>query len=352
MYDRLQGLSLTLENVSLEPLSLATPVGWTRESTVVVFSGAGCTGRGEDVCYGAADQHAFRATEGAVLRPLLGATTFGEFSERLDALDLFDPPPARATDRHFRRWAVESAALDLALRQNGRSLAEVLDRSGRPVRYSVSTGLGTPPSTRALERVRAVDSAATFKVDLSEAWTQETVELLAAFGGVTTVDLKAHYRTADFRGPKPDAAIYRAIAEGLPDVWIEDPEWTGPAWDALAEHRDRVTWDAVLHSVADFDRLPAPPRCVNIKPSRFGRVAELLAVYELCEREGIAMYGGGQFELGPGRTQIQTLASLFHPDGANDVSPSGFNAEELDADLPVSPLAAASFGEATGFGLG
>ena len=36
------------------------------------------------------------------------------------------------------------------------------------------------------------------------------------------------------------------------------------------------------------------------------------------------MYGGGQFELGPGRGQIQYLASVFHPDGPNDVAPTGF----------------------------
>ena len=34
------------------------------------------------------------------------------------------------------------------------------------------------------------------------------------------------------------------------------------------------------------------------------------------------MYGGGQFELGHGREQIQRLASLFYADGPNDVAPS------------------------------
>ena len=37
------------------------------------------------------------------------------------------------------------------------------------------------------------------------------------------------------------------------------------------------------------------------------------------------MYGGGQFELGPGRGQIQLLASIFHPDTPNDVAPGGYN---------------------------
>ena len=34
------------------------------------------------------------------------------------------------------------------------------------------------------------------------------------------------------------------------------------------------------------------------------------------------------FELGPGRGQIQYLASLFHPDGPNDVAPRAYNDPE------------------------
>ena len=40
------------------------------------------------------------------------------------------------------------------------------------------------------------------------------------------------------------------------------------------------------------------------------------------------MYGGGQYELGPGRLQIQRLASVFYPDGPNDVAPSAYNEGE------------------------
>jgi len=76
---------------------------------------------------------------------------------------------------------------------------------------------------------------------------------------------------------------------------------------------------------------------MNIKPSRFGPLRELFAAYEHCAAEGIAMYGGGQFELGPGRGQIQYLASLFHPAGPNDVAPVAFNVG-VAAGLPESPL--------------
>ena len=59
------------------------------------------------------------------------------------------------------------------------------------------------------------------------------------------------------------------------------------------------------------------------------------------------MYGGGQFELGPGRGQIQYLASLFHPEGPNDAAPGGYNDPDPPPGLPDPPLPVAA--EAVGF---
>ena len=50
------------------------------------------------------------------------------------------------------------------------------------------------------------------------------------------------------------------------------------------------------------------------------------------------MYGGGQAELGVGRGQIQLLAALFHPNGVNDIAPSGYDWAEFPRDLEPSPL--------------
>ena len=68
---------------------------------------------------------------------------------------------------------------------------------------------------------------------------------------------------------------------------------------------------------------------MNVKPSRFGSIERLFAAYDYCAEHGIGAYGGGQFELGVGRDQIQLLAALFHPDTPNDVAPGGFNASSL-----------------------
>ena len=78
---------------------------------------------------------------------------------------------------------------------------------------------------------------------------------------------------------------------------------------------------------------------MNIKPSRFGSVKRLFEAIDGCLERGIVLYGGGQFELGPGRPQIQALASLFYHDAPNDVAPSGYHSPEPQAGLAGSPLA-------------
>ena len=140
----------------------------------------------------------------------------------------------------------------------------------------------------------------------------------------------------------PDAELYTRVADAFPEAWIEDPALTPDTLRVLEPYRDRITWDAAIHEWSDVEALPFRPRCLNCKPSRFGSVRRLFDFYDACEREGIALYGGGQFELGPGRPQIQLLASIFHADAPNDVAPGGYNAASPVAGLPTSPLAVAS----------
>jgi hypothetical protein len=115
----------------------------------------------------------------------------------------------------------------------------------------------------------------------------------------------------------------------------------------LEPYHDRITWDALIHSIDDIESLPFPPRMVNIKPSRIGGLPKLFATYDYCAERGIRAYGGGQFELGPGRGQAQYLASLFHPDAPNDLAPAGYNENDPPAGLPDSPLPPAP--DAVGF---
>ena len=336
-YDALAGLPLEVEHYALEPLEQDVSSDFTRRTTVIRLRGGGEEGVGEDVTYDA-NEHELLERAGPV-HDLAGRYTFDSFSELLGSLDLFPSGTPKFPEwRLYRRWAFESAALDLALRQGGRSLADALGRAAAPVRYVVSLRLGEPASLGPVQRRLELYPEMRFKLDPTSSWTPALVDELAALACVDIVDLKGAYRGTIVDQPA-DAELYRLVAEGFPAAWIEDPDLTHPdTARALERYHDRITWDAPIHSVEDIEALPFPPRTINVKPSRIGSVRKLLEVYDHCADRGIGAYGGGQFELGPGRSQIQHLAAIFHPDGPNDVAPVGFHDSQPGRGLPTSPL--------------
>ena len=317
-------LAVEVEATELERLEMQLGE-WTRATTVVRLLGGGHEGVGEDVTY-QPELHDDPP------RPEVGGSwTLASFSARLDGFDFFGAQkPLDAAARDYRRWAWESAALDLALRQSGLTLADAIHRRPRPVTYVVSTRAENVAPL--LERHPDLH----FKLDPSRDWSDELFDELEATGRVDTADYKGVFR-GDFGNP-PDAELYARVAEAFPRAWLEDPGLNEETDRVLEPHRDRITWDAPIHSLADVEALPFVPKCLNVKPSRFGTLARLFEFYEACESRGIALYGGGQFELGPGRVQIQELASLFHPDAPNDVAPGVFNTTAVPDDAPPSPL--------------
>jgi hypothetical protein len=334
LYERVAGLPLVIDAIELESASFEVSAQFTRTTTTVKLRGgpSGRTrlvGAGEDVIYDAQEHQ----PDYLARVDLTGSWTIDSFSKRLGQEDLFPRgEPAQAAYRDYRRWAFESAALDLALAQSGRSLEELLGREARPAHFVSST------RTASLAGWLKLYPGLRFKLDATADWTDELVTSLASLGKVDVVDLKGAYHGTSVDNPA-DPALYRRVAELLPDTWIEDPALTPETDAVLAPHRERITWDAPIHSWADVEALPFPPRCLNSKPSRFGSLERLFEFYDRCAERGIALYGGGQFELGVGRGQIQLLAALFHPDGPNDVAPGGYNESSPRAGLPTSPLA-------------
>ena len=314
--DALLELPLVVDGYELEGLAIDVSTGFRRLTTVVHLQGAGQEGVGEDVTYVAEIQERFQS--GGPVLPLAGEHTIDSYSRALPDMD------------DYRRWAFESAALDLALRQAGRSLADAAGREVAPLTFVVSTRQG-------IEKWRDLYPGLRFKIDAEDDWTDETVAELAGTGVIDTVDLKGYYRGTSV-DLAPDAELYRLVCEGFPDAWIEDAWVDETTRPVLEPHAQRLTWDAPVHSVADAEALPFTPRCLNVKPSRFGSVRRLLEFHAWASERGIRLYAGGQFELGPGRGQAQYLASLFHPDAPNDVAPAAFNAAGPRPGLPTSPL--------------
>jgi hypothetical protein len=317
LWDRIAGLEVKVDDYALQRRESSTPSGWSRVTTTVVLEGDGSTGEGEDVTY-EAELH-----DGVPADLMLAGTwSIEDFSRRLDDFEQLA--------EGYRRWAFEGAALDLALRQNELGLGAAVEREERPVRFVVST-------RSAPERWLEVAPELEFKLDAEEDWDRALLGHLRELDRVRVVDLKAYYRGTSV-DLAPDPELYRAVVEELPDVIVEDPWLEDGLREALAGAEDRLSFDAPIHSLSDLDGLPLEPRWLNIKPSRFGTTRGLLETIEACEERGIQMYGGGQYELGPGRPQIQRLASVFYPDGPNDVAPSEYNEGEPRAGLPQSPL--------------
>jgi hypothetical protein len=319
LWESLAGLEVRVDGYALQRRESTTPSGWTRVTTTVVLRGDGATGEGEDVTY---DAEMHDGVPDDLM--LAGTRSLDELSRHLDEEELLA--------EGYRRWAFESAMLDLALRQNELGLGAALGREERPVRFVVST-------RAAPERWLEVAPELEFKLDAEEDWDRPLLRCLRALDRVRVVDLKAYYRGTSV-DLAPDPELYRAVAEELPDAIIEDAWLEDGLREALEGAEDRLSFDAPVHSLGDLDGLPLEPRWLNIKPSRFGTVRGLLETIEACEERGIRMYGGGQFELGPGRPQIQRLASVFYPDGPNDVAPSAYNEGEPREGLPQSPLPA------------
>ncbi len=344
LWPRLAGLRLAIEGCQFERLHAVLTHEFERVTTSVRLIGAGVDGLGEDVSPFREDGTALHETRPEL--PLVGEWTLAGFCQHLATLDLWPKPPEWGGALRFRRWAFESAALDLALRQAGRSLHDALGLEPSPLRFVNSLGLGKEPSIEPLRRRLARSPGVRFKLDAEATWSPGLVDAVAATGAVDTIDFKGHYGF-DVKDPGALGALYDRVLAAFPDAYLEDPHDLPEIAQRLGDHLERVSYDAPIRNADDIGATPLAARVVNVKPSRIGSLRELFEIYARCARDGRPMYGGGMGELGVGRGQIELLASLFHADAPNDVAPSAYNQEDPAGDLPASPLTPRP--EATGF---
>ena len=335
LWPRLAGLPLVVEACEYERLHAVLAYEFDRFTTHVRLVGAGVDGLGEDVSVFREDGTALHQTRPAL--PLDGEWTLAGFCEHLATLDLWHAPPEWEAALRLRRWAFESAALDLALRQAGRSLHEVLGLEPRPVRFVNSLGLGKEPSIEPVHRRLHRSPGVRFKLDAEATWPQALVDEVAATGAVDTIDFKGQYGI-EVEDSEALGALYDRVIRAFPDAYLEDPHALPEIAQRLEGHLERVSYDAPIRGGDDIGSTPLAARVVNVKPSRIGSLRELFEVYARCAREQRPMYGGGMGELGVGRGQIELLAALFHADAPNDVAPSAYNEDDPRGDLPGSPL--------------
>ena len=344
LWPRLAQLPLVVEACEYDRLHAVLAYDFKRYTTHVRLVGAGTEGLGEDVS--AFEEDGTTLHEARPALPLEGEWTLASFCDHLATLELWPEPPEWDVALRFRNWAFESAALDLALRQAGRPLHDVLGLEPEPVRFVNSLGLGKDPSIEPVRRRLARSPGVRFKLDAEATWAPALVDEVAATGAVDTIDFKGHYGF-EVKDPEALGALYDHVLTVFPDAYLEDPHDLPEIAQRLGDHLDRVSYDAPIHSAEDIGATPLAARVVNVKPSRIGSLRPLLEVYARCARERRPMYGGGMGELGVGRGQIELLAALFHADAPNDVAPSVYNEDDPPGGLPRSPLAPRP--DATGF---
>jgi len=287
-----------------------------RPSSTVTLTGAGDIGLGEHVGWSAEAHAAFGAATGRVPR---GSYPLGDWCRALP-----DVIP-----NAYDRAALESAAVDLALRQHGVTLFELAGLAPTSVRYVRSFDRTADPLAAANEAAPLA-----VKLDVDPTWSDGVLRELARIGRVAIVDWKTEGSPAD----------HARVAHALPEAIIEDPGPADGSWPTLAATA-RVSADGWIVRPDDLARLPRLPDAVNVKVGRMGGVLPALTLAAAAEAAGIAVYVGGMFEVGAGRRQAQTLAALLSPDGPNDVAPI-----HTTSDTPSFPARLSMCADTPGFG--
>ena len=280
LYDAVRDLPLLVDGYALEGLEQQVSSGFLRKSTVIRLAGAGEEGLGEDVTYEAAEHDLVQAQ---------GPDPSAR--RRVDARDVLRPPRDARALRSRARPARLPRLPPLGVRERR---ARPRAAPGGPVARRRGRQGGAAADVRRLDAARrAGDDRAPAR--LARALPEPAVQARRDGRLDGGADRRARGRparstrstsrasTAERRSTRcPIPALYERVVDGLPDAWLEDPALTPETEAVLEPHHERVTWDAVIHSVADIEALRWPPRTVNVKPSRFGSVERLFAAYDYC----------------------------------------------------------------------
>src|SRR5215207_3802403 len=344
LWPRLGGLPLVVEACEYDRLHAVLAYEFERITTHVRLVGAGADGLGEDVSVFREDGTALHETRPSL--PLEGEWKLAGFCDHLATLELWPEPPEWDVALRLRNWAFESAALDLALRQAGRSLHEVLGLEPQPVRFVYSLGLGEEPSIEPVRRRLARSPGGALQArrrgDLGAGARrrgrgdrrgrhdrlQGPVRLRGQGSGDAGCAVRPRARRVPGRLPggptrpvRDRAAARRSSRARV--LRLADPQRRGHRRDAVGRARGE------RQAVAD--RWPAPA-VRGLRALRAGAATDVRRWH---------------WALGVGRGQIELLAALFHADAPNDVAPSAYNEDDPPDGLPASPLAPRP--EATGF---
>lgn len=206
--------------------------------------------------------------------------------------------------------SVENALWELTRQREGKSLKTLLGGTQDEVKVGVS--LGIEPSIKALlgkiEKYLAEGYHRT-KVKIKPGWDIEVLrEIRRHYPDIVlTVDANSDYTLADIE-------LFKAM-DDLNLQYIEQPL----AEDDIVDHaalqkaiKTPICLDESIVSAETARKAIELGSCkvINIKSSRCGGLCESVKIHDLCRQHNIPVWVGGMTELGIGRVQNISFASL------------------------------------------
>lgn len=230
--------------------------------------------------------------------------------------------------------AVENAIWDLRMKRDKKSLKTLLGGTYSEIKVGVSLGIEPtiPDLLRKIEYYLGLGYHRT-KIKIKPGKDLDVVrEVRRHFPNITlTIDANSSYTLKD-------SALFKAMDEYNLD-YIEQPLGEDDIIDHAALQKEITTpicLDESIINVEDARKAIALGSCgvINIKSSRCGGITEAVKIHNLCREHNIPVWCGGMLELGIGRVQNISLASLPNFTMAHDIAASSRYFKE-DLTIPL-----------------
>ncbi|MBS7526165.1 o-succinylbenzoate synthase [Fusibacter paucivorans] len=218
--------------------------------------------------------------------------------------------------------AVENAIWDLKMQRDQKSLKTLLGGTQSEIKVGVSLGI-EPTVTDLLKKIEKylAEGYHRTKIKIKPGWDLEVVKAVRKHFPdiVMTIDANSAYSLDDID-------LFKAMDE-YHLAYIEQPLGE----DDIIDHavlqkaiQTPICLDESIISAEDARKAISINACgiINIKSSRCGGITEAIKIHDVCMANGIPVWCGGMTELGIGRVQNISLASLPNFTLAHDIAAS------------------------------
>jgi len=218
--------------------------------------------------------------------------------------------------------SVENALWDLKSQREGKSLKTLIGGTRDEVKVGVSLGI-EPTIKELLEKIEKylLEGYHRTKIKIKPGWDIEVLrEIRRHYPDITmTVDANSDYTLADID-------LFKAMDE-LNLSYIEQPLGENDIIDHAVLQKAIKTPICLDESIISLESVRqaiemGSCKIINVKSSRVGGICESIKIHDLCMKHNIPLWVGGMTELGIGRVQNISLASLPHFTLAHDIAAS------------------------------